>query len=153
MRNRTQEKELIFDDINFLIWQIMKIWIRGKQRLLDEFGLTASQMEILSAIFHLSQRDQEITQIMISNITHIDPMTTSTILKNFQKKSLITRKLSKTDTRARVVEITNEGRKIFLDAATKIHTSTEMVFSQLDRDVLKEQLQTLLNILTESSNN
>lgn len=135
-------------DINYLIWQIMKIWLRGKQRLLDEFGLTASQMEILSSIFHLSQVEKDVTQILISTTAHIDPMTTSTILRNLQKKKLITRKSSKTDTRAYSVEITEEGKKLFFSAGKKIHESTETIFNQLDKEALKHQLEVLLKVLT-----
>lgn len=148
----TVDYKLVNDEVNFLIWQIMKIWTRGKQRLLDEFGLTASQMEILSAIHHLSKTEPEITQITISNITNIDPMTTSTILRNLQKKKLITRKASKTDTRARVVEITKQGEDLLNLASTKITSSTEAIFEKIDRETLKTQLRTLLDVLTELSN-
>ncbi len=148
----TVDYKLVNDEVNFLIWQIMKIWARGKQRLLDEFGLTGSQMEILSAIRHLSKTEPEITQITISNITNIDPMTTSTILRNLQKKKLITRKASKTDTRARVVEITKQGEELLNLASTKITSSTEVIFEKIDRETLKTQLRTLLDVLTELNN-
>ena len=148
----TIENKLINDEVNFLIWQIMKIWARGKQKLLEEFGLTGSQMEILSAVYHLSQTEAEVTQITISNVTNIDPMTTSTILRNLQKKKLITRKASKTDTRARVVEITKEGESLLNQASQKINNSTEAIFTKIDRETLKTQLRTLLDVLTELSN-
>ncbi len=148
----TIENKLINDEVNFLIWQIMKIWARGKQKLLEEFGLTGSQMEILSAVYHLSQTEAEVTQITISNVTNIDPMTTSTILRNLQKKKLITRKASKTDTRARVVEITKEGESLLDQASQKINNSTEAIFTKIDRETLKTQLRTLLDVLTELSN-
>ena len=148
----TVDCRLVNDEVNFLIWQIMKIWARGKQRLLDEFGLTGSQMEILSAIRHLNKTEPEITQITISNITNIDPMTTSTILRNLQKKKLITRKASKTDTRARVVEITQQGEELLGLASNKITSSTEAIFEKIDRETLKTQLRTLLDVLTELNN-
>ena len=137
------------DELGFLIWQIMKIWQRGKHRLLDEFGITASQMEILSAVYHLSQSEVEVTQIAISNMTNVDPMTTSTILRNLQKKKLISRKLSKTDTRARIVEITEEGCELLSRAIAKVREATNTVLNAVDEKALKEQLRILLNVLTE----
>jgi len=137
------------DDIGFLIWQIMKSWQRGKHRLLDEFGITASQMEILSAIYHMGQSGQEVTQIAISNMTNVDPMTTSTILRNLQKKKLIDRKLSKTDTRARVVEVTAEGEDVFFRAMTKVKAATDELFKSVDKDAITEQLRTLLTVMTK----
>lgn len=141
-----------YDDLGYLIWQIMKSWQRGKHKLLDEFGLTGSQMEILSAVYHLSQTEQEVTQIAISNVTNVDPMTTSTILRNLHKKKLIDRKASKIDTRARIVEITEDGTTLFFKAINKVHQSTDALLEHIDGDILKEQLRTLLNVLNKLNN-
>lgn len=141
-----------YNDLGFLIWQIMKSWQRGKHKLLDEFGLTASQMEILSAVYHLNKTEQEITQIAISNVTNVDPMTTSTILRNLHKKKLINRKASKIDTRARVVEVTDEGRELYLKAINKVHQSTNALLEHMDGNALKEQLRSLLDVLNKLNN-
>lgn len=141
-----------YDDIGFLLWQIMKIWQRGKHRMLDEFGLTASQMEVLSAVRHLSMTEKEVSQIMISNITNVDPMTTSTILRNLQKKKLITRKSSKTDTRARTVEITEDGVNILIKAKEKIEKATEKLTHSVNEEALKRELRNLLEVITELNN-
>lgn len=141
-----------YDDIGFLLWQIMKIWQRGKHRMLDEFGLTASQMEVLSAVRHLSMTEKEVSQIMISNITTVDPMTTSTILRNLQKKKMITRKSSKTDTRARTVEITEDGVNILIKAKEKIEKATEKLTHSVNEEALKRELRNLLEVITELNN-
>ena len=101
------------DDIGYLIWKVSKYWQRGKLRLLGEFGLTGSQLELLGAIYHMSRENIEATQIILSQETGIDPMTTSTILRNLQKKGLISRRESVTDTRARIVEVTKSGSELF----------------------------------------
>lgn len=154
MKDKIPTKEALLEDISFLIWQITKTWMRGKQRVLEEFDITASQMEILSAIYWMGkiENDKEITQISLSQHTQIDPMTTSTILRNLQKKELITRKASNIDTRARIVEITTKGEEKLLKAAEKLHSSTDEVLKKLDQDALRKQLQQLLAILTESNN-
>lgn len=135
------------EDIGYLIWQITKFWQRGKHKALDEFGLTSSQMEILGAIFHLTKEDKEITQILLSQETHIDPMTTSTILRNLQKKGLIDRKESEIDTRARVVELTAEGELLFDKAITKVKNIYDRLFENIDVESLKNHLQILLREL------
>ncbi|NDW18892.1 MarR family transcriptional regulator [Dysgonomonas sp. 216] len=135
------------EEFGFLIWQIMKYWQRGKHRLLDEFGITASQMEILSAIYHLNQEGQEVPQILVSNMTNVDPMTTSTIMRNLQKKKLISRRASKNDTRARVVEITEKGADVLQRAMEKVKGSTAQLLKEVDEEALKTQLRELLNAL------
>lgn len=78
------------EDVGYLIWRVSKYWQRGKHKILDEFGLTTSQMELLGAIYHMSIQQIEATQIILSQETEIDPMTTSTILRNLERKGLIT---------------------------------------------------------------
>lgn len=140
------------DDLGYLIWQIMKIWQRGKHKLLDEFGLTSSQLEVLSAVYHLSKSGEEVTQIAISNLTNVDPMTTSTILRNLDRKNLITRKPSKIDTRARVVEATAEGTELFLKAVSKVEAKTSAMLEDMNGDALKAQLRSLLDVLNRLNN-
>lgn len=135
------------EDIGYLIWQITKFWQRGKHKALDEFGLTSSQLEILGAVFHLTKENKEITQILLSQETHIDPMTTSTILRNLQKKGLIIRKESETDTRAWIVELTKDGEDLFSKAVSKIKLIYDKLFENIDVESLKKHLNILLNEL------
>lgn len=132
------------DDIGYLIWRVTKFWQRGKHKILDEFGLTGPQLELLGAIYHMSKLKMEATQIVLSQETEIDPMTTSTILRNLQKKGLINRRESTTDTRARIVEVTQNGADLFVKAITKVKESQDTLFENIDKEALKTHLQTLL---------
>lgn len=137
------------EDLGYLIWRITKYWQRGKHRILDEFGLTGSQIEIMGAIYHLSQEENEVTQIILSQETEIDPMTVSTILRNLQKKGLVTRKESLVDTRARVVDLTAEGKELFERAISKVRVAQQTLFENIDVETIKNQLKILLNELTK----
>lgn len=139
------------EDVSFLIWKIMKYWQRGKHKLLDEFGLTSSQMELLGALCYMSQQKMEATQILLSQETEIDPMTTSTILRNLQKKGLINRRESTTDTRARIVEVTDEGSALFFKAKAKVKEEQEKLFMNIDKEGLVTHLQSLLREMDKLS--
>jgi DNA-binding MarR family transcriptional regulator len=132
------------EEVGYLIWRVSKYWQRGKHKVLDEFGLTTSQMELLGAIYHISRQQKEATQIVLSQETEIDPMTTSTILRNLEKKKLISRRESLTDTRARIVELTDAGKELFEKAIEKVKTGQELLFKNIDVEVLKTQLNILL---------
>lgn len=138
------------EDLGYLIWRIIKYWQRGKLKLLDEFGLTGSQMEILGNIYKLTQNNQEITQILLSQEAEIDPMTVSTILRNLQKKNLIIRKESAVDTRARIVFLTEEGLDLCERAITKMQANQDEFFKDIDVVAMKEQLKILINELKKS---
>lgn len=144
------------EDVGYLIWKISKFWQRGKHKLLDEFGLTASQFELLGAIYHMCRQKREATQIILSQETEIDPMTTSTILRNLEKKGLIIRRESTTDTRARIVEVTESGSELFAKAICKVKEGQKLLYQNIDTKILKEQLQLLLqemDKLTKTNNN
>lgn len=144
MNNDPKAIDISGEDIGYLIWRIYKIWQRGKLKILDEFNLTGPQLELLGAVYHMSELNTEITQIVLSQVTDIDPMTTSTILRNLEKKGLIERKESKTDTRARLVEITKEGADIFSIAIFKVKNAQKTLMKNIDEQSLKTQLQNLL---------
>jgi len=145
-----------YEDVGYLIWRISKYWQRGKLRLLDEFGLTGTQLELLGAIYHMSCQNIEATQIVLSQETEIDPMTTSTILRNLERKGLISRRESVIDTRARIVEVTEAGAELFSKAMTKVKEGQELLFKNIDKEALIVQLQILLgemDRLSKSNNN
>lgn len=142
-----------FEDIEYLIWRIFKYLQRGKHKLLEEFGITTSQLELLGAIYHISKHDIEVTQILLSQKTGIDPMTTSTILRTLQKKGLINRHKSKTDTRARIVEVTDAGTDLFEKAAVKIKEGQALLLKKIDCEALKDQLQILLQAMNQMKQN
>ena len=147
---KTMELGKAQDDIGYLLWCIMKTWQRGKHKVLDEYGVTASQLEVMGAIYGCSEEHKEITQVVLSQETNIDPMTISTILRNLQKKSLVERTESLTDTRARVVKFTNEGEELFVKALTRVKEEQEILFKDIDQNALKKQLCILLDILTKN---
>ena len=148
-RKNNQSENL--DDIEYLIWKIFKYWQRGKQKLLEEFGLTGSQLELLGAIYNMSKHDIEVTQILLSQKTEIDPMITSTILRNLQKKGLINRYESKTDTRARIVEVTESGSELFEKATVKIKEGRALLLKNIDCEALKIHLKILLQAMNQLS--
>lgn len=132
------------EDVGYLIWRVSKYWQRGKHKILDEFGLTTSQMELLGAIYHMSIQQIEATQIILSQETEIDPMTTSTILRNLERIGLISRRESTTDTRARIVEATEAGNDLFTKAIIKVKKEQARLFENMDTSILKDQLSILL---------
>lgn len=96
----------------FLLWQVTNLWQREIKKALEKYDLTHSQFVLLASILWLSQQKESITQVILSNHTKIDPMTTSTVLRTLQKKGLLQRHEHSTDTRAKTVGLTSEGQKM-----------------------------------------
>ena len=110
----------------FLLWQVTNLWQREIKLALAKFDITHSQFVLLASILWLSQFEEPITQVLLSNHTKIDPMTTSTVLRTLQKKGFLQRTEHATDTRAKTVVLTKPG----IDIARQAIAAVE----QFDKD-------------------
>lgn len=138
--NQMQMIKDSFLTVNSLMWQVIKQLTKIKKQDLDKFGLTCSQFEILSAIYHFSVNDEEIIQIDLSERTQIDPMTTSTILRNLQRKGFITRTRSPVNTRTIIVRITPLGEELYRKALSKVGKTSKLIYQNIDKKLLVSQL-------------
>lgn len=139
-------------NIDILIGRITKLWTRTKKQALDSCGLTHSQFEILSAIYSFTTNRQEIIQIHLSEKTGIDPMTTSTILRNLEKKGLITRVRGIQNTRVVFVELSPDGYTVYKKASKEIILLNESLYRKINSNNLTRELLLLSNELGKINN-
>lgn len=135
------------DNLGVLLWRVMRLWQREHQKYLDEFNTTVSQLELLGGIYYLNKHIGEVTQIVLSQQTGVDPMTTSTILRNLEKRGLVKRTASKVDTRARVVEATEAGNTLLFTAIKKMRLAQSELLKTVNQDAVKIELKKLLTEL------
>jgi DNA-binding MarR family transcriptional regulator len=130
----------------FLLWQVTNLWQREIKKALKPFGLTHSQFVLLASSHWLTLHKQQVTQVALSNHTKIDPMTTSTVLRTLQQKSFIQRQEHLTDTRAKTIELTDEGKTVIKKAVVAVETFDTEFFSLLGSKTteLNKNLITLL---------
>lgn len=130
----------------FLLWQVTNLWQREIKKALEQYGLTHSQFVLMASIHWLTLHKQEVTQVVLSSHTKIDPMTTSTVLRTLQAKGLLQRQEHLTDTRAKTVGLTEEGKKIIKKAVVTVEKFDSEFFSLLGNKTneLNKYLLTLL---------
>lgn len=135
------------DSSGFLLWQVTNLWQREIRKALEPFDLTHSQFVLLASTHWLTLNNLEVTQILLSSHTKIDPMTTSTVLRTLQTKGLLQRQEHLTDTRAKTVTLTNQGNKLVKHAVKAVEAFDKTFFDALGAKVpqFNEQLLTLLN--------
>jgi DNA-binding MarR family transcriptional regulator len=134
------------DSSGFLLWQVTNLWQREIKKALVPFDLTHSQFVLMASIHWLTLHKKDVTQILLSSHTKIDPMTTSTVLRTLQSKGLLHRQEHTTDTRAKTVGLTENGKKIIKKAVKTVETFDKTFFAVLGNTTQKfnEQLCTLL---------
>ncbi len=144
--NNTFSVEKPEDSSGFLLWQVTNLWQREIKKALKKYGLTHSQFVLMASIHWLSLKGEEVTQILLSTHTKIDPMTTSMVLRTLQKRQFLQRQEHSTDTRAKTVELTNNGIEIIKQAVVTVENFDTEFFATLGigAEEFNRQLLTLL---------
>lgn len=123
------------DSSGFLLWQVTNLWQREIRNALEPLGLTHSQFVLLASTAWLSSKGNEVTQIVLSQHSKIDPMTTSTVLRALQKKGWLQRHEHTTDTRAKTVVLTPQGKKLVKEAVKIVEDFDQAFFAALGKDL------------------
>jgi DNA-binding MarR family transcriptional regulator len=145
-KDNTFSVEKAEESSGFLLWQVTNLWQREIKKALEPYDLTHSQFVLMASIYWLTLHKQDVTQILLSSHTKIDPMTTSTVLRTLQTKGLLQRQEHLTDTRAKTVGLTDNGKKIIKQAVKTVETFDRIFFAKLGdkTDTFNKQLLTLL---------
>lgn len=144
--NNPFQVEKAEESSGFLLWQVTNLWQRELRKALEQFDLTHAQFVLLASSHWLNLQKEEVTQISLSNHTKIDPMTTSTVLRTLQTKNLIQRKEHSTDTRAKVIVLTEKGIDVVGKAVRVVEDFDNAFFASLAEKTpeFNSQLLTLL---------
>ncbi|MFT3920457.1 MarR family winged helix-turn-helix transcriptional regulator [Cloacibacterium sp.] len=119
------------DSPGYLLGQLTMLWQRKLKKVLDPLNLTQTQFVLLAALGWLSKTNKVVTQIDIANQSNSDRMMVSKVLRTLQDKKFISRQEHQTDTRAKVIKMTNEGAEVLQKALTAVENADIDFFSVL----------------------
>lgn len=135
------------DSSGFLLWQVTNLWQRQIKKALEQYDLTHSQYVLLASTHWLTLQNRDVTQVLLSGHTKIDPMTTSTVLRTLQAKGLLKRQEHTTDTRAKTVALTDIGKQVIKQAVVAVEDFDKSFFLSLgnEAEVFNQKLLGLLS--------
>lgn len=110
---------------------------------LAELGLDVRQYSTLAFI----AEGHTPAQHDLARILHLDPSQVVTLTKNLEARGLLVRETLPRDRRAKALVITEEGKNVYGQAATKVDHVEEAVTASLsrrDRNALKTLLHRIL---------
>jgi len=119
----------------FLLWQVSKLWQRHLNAALKDLGLTSTQAIILGNIVRMTGQKKTVTQVALSEITKVDPMTTSQAIRTLEKKKLIRRVVVKIDKRAFSIVPTQRGAQVTLRALQAFVEAHESFFKPVEQEM------------------
>nr|AIA14684.1 MarR family [uncultured bacterium] len=142
------------DSPGFLLWQLTNLWQQRMRSALTPLGITHVQFVLLVSVAWLENSNKLVSQASLSHHAHTDVMMTSQVVRTLEEKGLLTRAVHPTDTRARVVSLTTEGRKVAQQAAAVVETADEQFFRELGGQAsgFARSMQLLIRANTEVQN-
>jgi DNA-binding MarR family transcriptional regulator len=142
------------DSPGFLLWQLTNLWQQRMRSALAPLGITHVQFVLLVSVAWLENSDKLVSQASLSRHAHTDVMMTSQVVRTLEEKGLLTRAVHPTDTRARVVSLTAEGRTVAQQAVAVVESADEQFFRELDGQAsdFARSMQLLIRANTEVQN-
>ncbi len=134
----------------FLLWQVTALWQRRIAWALRSIGLTQVQYALLASLLWMSRTQRTITQAMLARHTKLDMMMTSQVLRTLESRGLLERNQHPTDTRAKVLGLTKEGRKLAWQAVPVVEGVDREFFGALGAQ-LNRFNRSLLSLIAAST--
>lgn len=119
----------------YLLGQVTLLWQRKLKKVLNPLNLTQTQFVLLAALGWLSRDNDQVTQVDIANQGNADRMMVSKVLRTLEDKQFITRQEHQTDTRAKVIKLTENGADVLQKALTAVEHADIEFFSALGKDL------------------
>ena len=136
----------------YLLGQLTLLLQRKLKKVLDPLHLTQTQFVLLTALGWLSRDHDQVTQVDIANQGNSDRMMVSKVLRTLEAKKFISRQEHPSDTRAKVIKLTDTGAKVLQTALTTVETADISFFSVLGADLpsFAQHLRTLTELNTDA---
>jgi DNA-binding MarR family transcriptional regulator len=118
------------DSPGFLLWRISNTWQREQRAALQPLGLTHTQFVMLAVTTWFGSQEP-LTQARLSQLTGSDPMTTSQVVRTLLANGLFGRDIHPTDTRAKIISVSEAGRDIAHKAIVVVEEVDRRFFAPL----------------------
>lgn len=118
----------------FLLWKLSNAWQRQQRAALKPFDLTHAQF-VLLATTAWHQGSEPLTQARISELSGVDAMTTSQLLRALETAGLVQRVAHSSDPRAKVITATEAGQAKARLAVKAVEAVDQAFFSPVESDV------------------
>ncbi len=118
----------------FLLWQISNKWQVEQRKSLALFNLTHVQFVLLASLVWAAEK-APFSQKQLATHAQIDVMMTSQVVRVLERKGLISRTASTSDSRSLSLNPTKEGIALANQAVVVVETVDRRFFGVLGSDV------------------
>lgn len=122
------------DSAGFLFIRVYNKWHSEIKTQLQTLGITLPQFVVITTLAYLSQEEENVTQVMISNFSDMDVMTVSQVLKLLERDGMLTRSKHPSNARANCIELEAKGVALLSEAMPKVLAIDKAFFGSLEGD-------------------
>ena len=123
------------DSLGYLLWQTAHGWMRHLNSELVVVGITHLQLIALGSTLWLTRIGKPPSQVRLAQFCAMDPMLISKVVRTLEKKRALARTCDPSDTRSKLLTLTDEGRSLILRCIPLVERAYEQFFAPIsDRD-------------------
>jgi DNA-binding MarR family transcriptional regulator len=117
--------------LGYLLWQVSRRWRRTLIEALAPIDLSDTQFSMLAGIRTLTNSPGAAhNQAALAEHLSIDVMTVSQIVRRLEARGLVERTPNTNDTRAKVLSLTREGKRLLDDAFERYDGAQRAFFAE-----------------------
>lgn len=131
------------DSPGFLLWQTTITWQRLVKKALEPYDISHPQFVIMALLLWFKEQSYDTTQVLIITWSKLDKMTVSQSLKKLAAQGFVDRVEHKSDTRAKSVTLTEQGKALIC----KLVPLVEAVDAHFFSTISSSEQQDLIKIL------
>ena len=118
----------------YLLWRLANLWQKFMREKLDALDITHVQFALLKALYwEMEEKEKSVTQVELANVCSMDVMMTSQVVRTLEKKKLVERAQHPHDTRAKVLILTPEGKKVIRKAFDFVSDLNDQFFKPVEK--------------------
>jgi DNA-binding MarR family transcriptional regulator len=100
----------------YLIWRLSTRWRAAVDRAVAPLGLTHAQYTVLAPLYGLSRSGSRPSQRELADLTDLDPMYVSKLVRALERAGFVTRATHPVDPRAIELSLTDHGAEVVVEA-------------------------------------
>ncbi|AQZ62324.1 Predicted transcriptional regulators [[Actinomadura] parvosata subsp. kistnae] len=127
----------------FLLWHVTLRWQREIAAVLAPLDLTHVQFVLLATTWWLNSHGQSPNQLSLAGAAGTDVKMTSQVLRRLEDKGLIQRQVDRSDTRARLLRVTERGGQLAQEAIEAVEAADRAFFGSTTDSALISTLRRL----------
>ena len=131
------------DSPGFLLWQTTITWQRLIKKALEPYDISHPQFVIMALLLWFQEQGHDTTQVLIITWSKLDKMTVSQSLKKLAAQGFVDRVEHKSDTRAKSVTLTQQGKALICKLVPLVEAVDTQFFSTISSSEQQAMIQML----------